>query len=152
MAAWSGGIERNEMTAWSGGIDKNEMTAWSGCIDKNEMTAWSGGMVNEVTSGNPNKFGWSTGLKKTEKLKKDEYEQRRVLERVAQTHFVVGSRYDTDDLVSHGSEDMSHGRNKNSDARSHDRNLASVNRFSGLYLNRGALSVDTMDKDGRQTK
>ena len=34
-----------------------------------------------------------------------------MLERVAQTHFVVGSTYDMDDSVSHGSEDMSHGRN-----------------------------------------
>ena len=81
-------------------------------------------------------------------MKKDEYEQSRVLERVAQTHFVVGSTYNTDDLVSHGSEDMSHERNKNSDAQSHDRNSASANRFSGLYLNRGAPSVDTTDKDG----
>ena len=60
--------------------------------------------------------------------------------------------YDMDDSVSHGSEDMSLGRNENSDARLHDWNFASINRFSGLYLDRGALSVDTMAKDGRQTK
>ena len=105
-----------------------------------------------MTSGNPDKFAGSTGVKKTEKLKQDEYEQRRVLERVAQTHFVVGSTYDMDDSVSHGSEDMSHGRNENSDARSHDRNSASANRFSGSYLNRGAPSVDTTDEDRRRNK
>ena len=109
-------------------------------------------MVKKVTSGNPDKFAGSTGLKKKEKLKQDEYEQRRVLERVAQTHFVVGSTYDTDDSVSHGSEDISHGRNENSDARSHDRNSASANRFSGSYLNRGAPSVDTTDEDRRRNK
>ena len=54
-----------------------------------------------------------------------------MLEHVAQTHFVLGSTYDTDDLVSHGSKDMSHGDggNENSDARLHDRNSASARRF-----------------------
>ena len=75
-----------------------------------------------------------------------------MLERVAQTHFVVGSTYDTDDLVSHRSEDISHGRNENSDARSHDQNLASANRFSGSYFNRGAPSVDTTDDDRSRNK
>ena len=42
-----------------------------------------------------------------------------VLEHVAQTHFVVGSTYDTDDSVSHGSK-------KNSNAQSHDENSASA--------------------------
>ena len=35
-----------------------------------------------------------------------------LLEPVAQTHFVIGTMYDTDDSVSHGSKDMSHGRNE----------------------------------------
>jgi hypothetical protein len=89
------------------GITKNEMTAQvTSGITKNEKK------LKKVTSGNPDKFDGSTGVKKTEKLKQDEYEQRRVLERVAQTHFVIGSTYDTDDSVSHGSKDMSHGRNE----------------------------------------
>ena len=75
-----------------------------------------------------------------------------MLEGVAQNHFVLGSTYDMDDLVSHGSKDMSHGRNKNSDARSHDQNLAGANRFSGSYLNRGAPSVDKTDEDRRRNK
>ena len=59
----------------------------------------------------------------------------RLLERVAQTHFVSGSTYDTDDSVSHGSEEMSHGGNENSDARSHDQNLASArNSFEGFQV------------------
>ena len=57
-----------------------------------------------------------------------------------------------DDSVSHGSEDMSHGRNEDSDVRSHNRNSASANRFSDSYLNRGAPSVDMTDKDRRQNK
>jgi hypothetical protein len=152
MTALCGGIERNEMTALCGGIEKNKMTALvSGGIEKNKMTALvSGGMAkNEMTT----RFGNGIKkLKKETKLKKDEYEQRRVLERVALTHFVLGSTYDTDDLVSHGSEDMSHGRNKNSDARLHDQNSASAKRFSGSYLNRGAPSVDTTDEDRRRNK
>ena len=75
-----------------------------------------------------------------------------MLEPVAQTHFVLGSMYDTDNSVSHGSEGMSNGRNENSDAQSHDRNLASANRFSGSYLNCGAPSIDTTDKDSRRNK
>ena len=76
----------------------------------------------------------------------------RLLERVAQTHFVLGSTYDTDDPVSHGSEDISHGGNENSDARLHDRNSASARRFSGSHLNRGAPSFYTTDEDGRRNK
>ena len=46
-----------------------------------------------------------------------------MLERVAQIPLVVAGTYDT-----HDSE--SHGTNKNYDARSHDRNLASANNSS----------------------
>ena len=56
-----------------------------------------------------------------------------MLDRVAQTHFVLGSTYNTDDLVSHVIEDMSHGGNKNSDGQSHNRNLANANNSSGGF-------------------
>ena len=54
-----------------------------------------------------------------------------LLERVAQTHFVVGSTYDTHDSVSHGSE-------KNSNARSHDEKSASA-------INENSESVNLND-------
>ena len=93
------GIWKNEMTAQvTSGIGKNEMTAQvTSGIAKNEMTA-------QVTSGITKN---EIKLKKETKLKQDEYEQRRMLERVAQTDFVSGSTYDTDDSVSHGREEMS---------------------------------------------
>ena len=58
-------------------------------------------------------------LKKVTKLKQDDFEQGRVLEHVAQNPLVLASMYDTRDSVSHGSE-------KNSNARSHDENSASA--------------------------
>ena len=57
------------------------------------------------------------------KLKQDDFEQGRVLERVAQIPLVVAGTYDTYDSVSHGT-------NENYDARSHDRNSASANNSS----------------------
>ena len=55
-----------------------------------------------------------------------------MIERVAQTHFVVGSTYDTHDSVSHGSE-------KNLNARSHDENSASA-------INENSESANLNDK------
>ena len=57
------------------------------------------------------------------KLKQDDFEQGRVLERIAQIPLVITGTYDTYDSVSHG-------MNKNSDARSHDRNSVSANNSS----------------------
>ena len=61
-------------------------------------------------------------LKKVTKLKQDDFEQGRVLERVSQTPLVLAT-YDMHNSVSqgsngmsHGSDEMSHGRNDNSDA------------------------------------
>ena len=69
------------------------------------------------------------------KLKQDDFEQGRVLERVAQTTVVLAGTYDTHDSMTHGSE-------RNSNARSHNEDSASANnsfwRFSGSYLNHGA--------------
>ena len=62
-------------------------------------------------------------LKKTEKLKQDDFEQGRVLERVAQIPLVVAGMYDTYDSESHGT-------NKNYGTRLHDRNSASANDSS----------------------
>ena len=56
-----------------------------------------------------------------------------MLECVAQIPLILAGIYNMHNSVSHG-------RNENSDAQSHDRNLASANnsfqRFSGSYLNR----------------
>ena len=57
------------------------------------------------------------------KLKQDDFEQGRVLERIAQIPLVKAGTYDMYDSVSHGT-------NKNSDARLHNRNSASANNSS----------------------
>ena len=57
------------------------------------------------------------------KSKQDDFEQGRVLERVAQIPLVVAGAYDTYDSESHG-------MNENYDARSHDRNSVSANNSS----------------------
>ena len=57
------------------------------------------------------------------KSKQDDFEQGRVLERVAQIPLVVAGMYNTYDSVSHGT-------NENYDARSHNRNSASANNSS----------------------
>jgi hypothetical protein len=58
-------------------------------------------------------------LKKTKKLKQDDFEHRRVLERDAQTPLVLDGTCDTHDS-------MSRGKNTESNARSHDENSASA--------------------------
>ena len=81
-------------------------------------------MVSALNPANKNKL----------KLKQDDFEQGRVLERVAQTPFVLAGTYDTHDPVSHGNavspvnDKMSYGgSNQNSDARVCDENSASAN-------------------------
>ena len=85
----------------------------------------------------------SDKLKKTKKLKQDDFEQGRVLERVAQTPLVLAGTYDTHDPVSHGNavspvnDEMSYGgSNQNSDARARDENSESANlndKFSEVF-------------------
>ena len=66
-----------------------------------------------------------------------------MLEHVAQTPLVLAGTYDTHYSVIHR-------RNKNTDARSHDQNSASINnsfwRFLGLYLNCGATCGGTIEQ------
>ena len=57
------------------------------------------------------------------KLKQDDFDQGRVLERIAQTPLVLVSTYGMHDSVSHGSR-------KNSNTRSHNENSASTNNIS----------------------
>ena len=82
-------------------------------------------------------------MKKTNKLKQDDFEQGRVLERVPQVPLVLASTYDTHNPVSHGNrvspvnDEMSFGdSNQNSDARARDENSKSVNlndKFSEVF-------------------
>ena len=66
-----------------------------------------------------------------------------LLECIPQTPLVLAGTYDMHNSVSHG-------RNKNSDARSHDRNLVSANssfqRFLGSYLNCDATCDGAMEE------
>ena len=71
-------------------------------------------------------------LKKTKKLKQDDFEHRRVLERDAQTPLVLDGTCDTHDS-------MSRGKNTESNARSHDENSASA-------INENSESASLNDK------
>ena len=72
-------------------------------------------------------------LKKTKKMKQDDFEQGRVLERVAQNPLILAGTYNTHDPVSHRNavnpmnDEISHGSNQNSDARASNENSKSAN-------------------------
>ena len=55
-------------------------------------------------------------LKKTEKLKQDDFEQGRVLDRVAQTPLILAGAYDMHDSMRPVNDELSHGINENSDS------------------------------------
>ena len=84
----------------------------------------------------------SDKLKKTKKLKPDDFEQGRVLEHVAQIPLILAGTYDTHDQVSHRNavspvnDVMSHRSNQNSDARASNENSENANlndKFSEVF-------------------
>ena len=55
-------------------------------------------------------------LKKTKKLKQNDFEQERVLERVAQTPLILAGAYDTHDSMGPVNNELNHGSNENSES------------------------------------
>ena len=65
-------------------------------------------------------------LKKMEKLKQDDFEQGRVLERVAQTPLILAGVYDTHYSMGPVNDELSHGRNENSVSHGSNENSESA--------------------------
>ena len=132
-------------TSLSDGAGSTSVNFWSPNVfnaDVGSTVAFTGSPSVFNESRNPNEFAGSTGvfdgvgktievmekekLKKMEKLKQDDFEQGRVLERVAQTPLILAGVYDTHYSMGPVNDELSHGRNENSVSHGSNENSESA--------------------------